>query len=78
MTTGYKVKQPGGGDHYHSDHSIYGGHGGHYHSGHCLHSGHCGHDDPDEQSLHGGYGGRDVQFRSIFTFIECFQRLRAW
>ena len=70
MTTGYKVRQPGVGDH--------------YHSGHSGHSGHGGHDDPDEQSrhgdhgLHGGHGGHNFQFRSIFTFIECFQRLRAW
>ena len=69
MTTGYKVKQPGGGDH--------------YHSGHILHGGNGGHDDPDKQSLHGdhglpgGHGGHD-HLRSIFTFIECFQRLRAW
>ena len=73
MTTGYKVRQPGGGDNYYSDHSICGGQGGHgLHGGH---SGHGGHDDPDEYSLHGSH---DVQLISIFTFIECFQRLRAW
>ena len=70
MTTGCKVKQPGGGNHYHSGHSLHGGHGGH--------------EDPDEQSrhgdhgLHGLHGGHNFQLRIIFTFIECFQRLLAW
>ena len=44
MTTGCKVRQPVGGDHYHSGHSIHYGHGGH-----------GGHDDPDEQSRHGDH-----------------------